>query len=657
MKPLRALLVEDSVDDTDLMILELTRAGFEVSFKRVETAKTMRNVLQEHSWDVILSDYRMPEFDGLEALKVLKESGIDLPFIIVSGTIGEELAVEAMKAGAHDYIMKDNLTRLAPAIVRELKEADSRRMRKKAEQALRESEEKFRSIFEESPVAINVYDSNRLLIDANEACLRMFGVDSKDAFLGLDLFNDPNLPDEIKQNLLKGQPIRYESHFDFSKVIEQDLYKTSKSGIMYIDAVLSPITRGTDHSVQMYLAQMQDITERKESEKALQLNESRLKALVNLSQMTDATMDQLCDFALEQAVQLTRSRLGYLAFMNEDETVLTMHSWSKSAMEECALPKSRKMYPIDSIGLWGEAVRQRKPIITNDYSAPSPWKKGYPKGHVAIVRHMNIPVFDGERIVAVAGVGNKDDDYNESDVHQLTLLIQGMWMLLQQRRSVETIRNAAGTATLYLDLMGHDIRNHLQAIIMGTEILKHYESGADIEPVYSLITDSIQNSTDLIRKVNTTRGLLSVQLVNISLREVVENSLGVLKDKFDGLEIKADYQVQSAVIKADEFLWYLLMNLLENAVLHNNKKVRKLWIVLSEVEGGYRISIKDNGPGINDEKKKSLFDSGRRFGGVGIHQAMRIVRKYGGKISVHDRVSGDTSQGAEFCVWFPRLVS
>jgi signal transduction histidine kinase len=139
--------------------------------------------------------------------------------------------------------------------------------------------------------------------------------------------------------------------------------------------------------------------------------------------------------------------------------------------------------------------------------------------------------------------------------------------------------------------------------------------------------------------------------------DVVENSLRILKDKYADLEIEVEYHVQSPVIRADEFLGHLLMNLLENAIIHNNEKVRHLWIFLSEVEGGYVVSIKDNGPGITEEKKKNLFDPNRRFGGVGIHQAMRIVRKYGGKISIHDRVSGDPSQGADFRVWFPISVS
>jgi len=153
-------------------------------------------------------------------------------------------------------------------------------------------------------------------------------------------------------------------------------------------------------------------------------------------------MKEITDFALEEAVRLTESTIGYLAFMNEDETVLTMHSWSKTAMKQCAMIDKPIVYPVETTGLWGEAVRQRKPVITNDYAAPDVQKKGYPAGHVEVTRHMNIPVFDGEHIVAVAGVGNKNAPYDESDVRQLTLLMQGMWRLLERRQADQALREA-----------------------------------------------------------------------------------------------------------------------------------------------------------------------------------------------------------------------
>ena len=135
--PIRVLIVEDSEPDARLLVRELRHAEYEPAWKRVETPEAMREALERQSWDIILSDYKMPHFSGPAALRLLQEMGIDLPFIMVSGTIGEETAVEAMRAGAQDYLLKGNLTRLAPAIVRELREADVRQARRQAEADLR----------------------------------------------------------------------------------------------------------------------------------------------------------------------------------------------------------------------------------------------------------------------------------------------------------------------------------------------------------------------------------------------------------------------------------------------------------------------------------------------------------------------------------------
>jgi len=143
-KVLRALIADDSENDVLLLLRLLRKAGYEPVYERVWNAPAMKAALQRQTWDIVISDYEMPNFGGFEALQLLKESGHDLPFILVSAVVSEETAVAAMKAGAHDYIMKRNLARLAPAIERELLEAQTRAARKAAEAALRQSEEQLR---------------------------------------------------------------------------------------------------------------------------------------------------------------------------------------------------------------------------------------------------------------------------------------------------------------------------------------------------------------------------------------------------------------------------------------------------------------------------------------------------------------------------------
>jgi PAS domain S-box-containing protein len=194
--------------------------------------------------------------------------------------------------------------------------------------------------------------------------------------------------------------------------------------------------------ISFALNNMQSERQRQRAEDALRLEQSRLEALLQLNQMTDAPLRDITNFTLEEAVRLTQSGIGYLAFTNEDESVLTMHAWSRTAMQECAIIDKPIHYDVVTTGLWGEAVRQRKPVFTNDYPAPNPLKKGYPAGHVHVQRHMNVPIFDGEHIVAVIGVGNKEAPYDDADVRQLTLLGQGMWQLLRRREAQEQLRLA-----------------------------------------------------------------------------------------------------------------------------------------------------------------------------------------------------------------------
>lgn len=174
--PLRVLLVEDNADDAFILERHLRRAGYEVSVRRVETEDDMRAALQEEvRWDAVLADYHLPSFSAPAALALLKSTGRDIPFIMMSGAVDEETAVSAMRAGAHDYIAKQNLTRLVPALERELKEADARRSRRMTETALRSMEERFHRLVEVMPLAMLISDSDGRITYANQGIELLLG--------------------------------------------------------------------------------------------------------------------------------------------------------------------------------------------------------------------------------------------------------------------------------------------------------------------------------------------------------------------------------------------------------------------------------------------------------------------------------------------------
>ena len=188
-KDLRVLLVEDSKADASRVVSELRDHGYTPRCTRVQDKAGFTKALEKaQPWDVIIADYSLPRFSATAALNLLQNAGTDVPFIIVSGPVGEETAVAAMKAGAHDYIMKDHLARLAPALERELRDAAMRRERKRVEAALRGSEERYRSLLEFSPGAIFISHDNRFVF-ANRAGLWLLGATRAQQVIGKSVFD------------------------------------------------------------------------------------------------------------------------------------------------------------------------------------------------------------------------------------------------------------------------------------------------------------------------------------------------------------------------------------------------------------------------------------------------------------------------------------
>jgi len=172
---LRVLLVEDSEDDALLILRQLARSGYEVEHVRVQTRAQMVDAMERQEWDVILCDYKLPRFNAPDALRSLQEAGLDIPFIVVSGTVGEDVAVSCMRAGAADFLSKFNLRRLGPAVARELQDAAHRKARRRAEVALRRTAENARKIIAASLDGVVVVDTNGVVQFANPTAEMMLG--------------------------------------------------------------------------------------------------------------------------------------------------------------------------------------------------------------------------------------------------------------------------------------------------------------------------------------------------------------------------------------------------------------------------------------------------------------------------------------------------
>ena len=204
----------------------------------------------------------------------------------------------------------------------------------------------------------------------------------------------------------------------------------------------------------------QEIEERKNIEKKFKLNQSRLEALLKLSTMGAASLNEIAVFVLEEGVKLTQSKIGFLGFMEKDEQSMTLYAWSKSVMKECAIIDKPIHYPLERAGLWGEAVRQKMPLLVNDYSSPHPSKKGYPEGHVPLSQLLILPALAKDKVVSVLAVGNKGEDYDESDLNQLRLLTDSMWKILEQAEAEQSLRER-NAELLVLNTLIHKVSTSL----------------------------------------------------------------------------------------------------------------------------------------------------------------------------------------------------
>lgn len=276
--PLRALVVEDSDDDVELLIWELKRGGYDVIYQNVDTPTKMESALAKASWDIVISDYEMPHFDGLAALNVLKDAQLDIPFIIVSGKIGEETAVDAMRAGANDYVMKRGLQRLVPAIQRELREAESHQERKRAEVELQRSQEIIAKAQEIAHLGSWEWDVVNNEVRWSDEVYRILGL-SKDVKFSVDTMRnmvyheDIMVFNEVITNIFKGkvsQPTEY-------RIIRYD-------GTIRLISVKTEMRYGESGELNWMLGTLQDITEfRKAQEEA-----SRAKVLEELEKFRNA---------------------------------------------------------------------------------------------------------------------------------------------------------------------------------------------------------------------------------------------------------------------------------------------------------------------------------------------------------------------------------
>lgn len=289
---------------------------------------------------------------------------------------------------------------------------------------LKTSEDKYRKLVDYSMVGIYQTTLTGEILYVNRAAARMLEYDSQ-----IDLTKSGTL-------------FRYENNADREKLLKE--YKKRQGKIERYELSLKTFKNKTINVIisgmikdETITGMMVDITEMKKAAAELKLNEERLESLLKMNEYKESSDEEISGFALDEAVKLTGSKFGYLHFINEDQKTISLNTWSTETLKSCHADKDTH-YPIEKAGIWVECFHKRVPVVHNDYQNYN-GKKGYPEGHIHLERHLSVPVFDGNNIVAIAGVGNKSDAYIDNDVRQLTLFMNSMWGILKRNRAEKAL--------------------------------------------------------------------------------------------------------------------------------------------------------------------------------------------------------------------------
>lgn len=288
-----------------------------------------------------------------------------------------------------------------------------------------------RKIFEHTPTGIAVTEvpSQKFLL-ANKRFLEIVGYSEEEILT--KCLADITHPDDW---VVEKQYIKERLNGDTSSFSIEKRYITKSGEIRHV-SLKGDLMPGKDGSL-VAVASVTDITEVIQARKEMLLNEARLEGLLRINNFNASNIQELLDFSLHEAIDLTGSQIGYIYFYNEEKQEFTLNSWSKEVMKECLVVDKKTIYHLEKTGLWGEVVRQRKPIMINDLSDPNIPLKGVPEGHVDLTRFLSIPVFCEDQIVAVVGVANKAEDYNDADIRQLNLMMSSVWQILERKKNLE----------------------------------------------------------------------------------------------------------------------------------------------------------------------------------------------------------------------------
>ena len=634
--PLRVLIAEDSEDDCELCLYQL-RKEFDPQMLRVDNAHDFRTALAEGSWNVILCDYNMPQFNALDALKILRSSGNDIPFIVVSGSISEEEAVRCIKAGAHDYLIKDRLVKLAHTVKREMSEALAREEHRRQEtlnQELYKELDHFRTALNVSSL-VTVTDVDGRIISANELFIAVSGYEEKE-LLGMNHrivnsgYHSKDFWEDFWGTICSG------------KVWHGDIKNRAKNGSEYwVDTTIYPVTRN-DGAIYRFMSIRHVVTEKKESELYFAESELRFRTLADTAPVMVwmAGIDKKCFYFNKTWLSFTGETLEQAV---ENGRFVGTHSEDAYRCME----------------VYGSAF-DRLENFSMEY------RLRHHNGEYRWILDIGVPRYlpDG----AFAGYMGSCVDITVRKEAEKYLLEVNEDLEERIRERTEALVRLNEEKNEFLGIAAHDLKNPLSGIRTSAEIIDRYYAPDEKTKTFAQrIIESCDQMLDIIMN------LLDVNKIESGGYEF--NCMPVSLQLLDGIvqeyETRAAHKgivliyesIGASVYVDAQAFQQIFDNLISNAVKYS-PEWSKIWVRTARQtnergEITIRFEIQDEGPGFTEEDKTKLFRKFARLSakptgqesstGLGLSIAKRLVEAMNGKIWCES----EHLKGATFIVELP----
>ncbi|MDZ8053589.1 MAG: PAS domain S-box protein [Aulosira sp. ZfuVER01] len=618
---LNVLIVEDSEDDTLLLLRELYRSGYTVNYVRVDTADGMEAALNQQSWDIVIADYSLPAFSGLDALKLLQRQKLDLPFIIVSGTIGEDIAVAVMKAGAHDYLIKGNLTRLVPAVERELREAEERYKRHSAEQAFRESEDRFRTLCASAPLAIFQTDAKGKFTYNNPLWYEISGLSAEESLgCGWTQAIHPEDRDEVFQDW-------QQTICEQSTWVHEYRLLTPQGKVRWVRALASPMYSAEGRFLG-HVGTVEDISDRKQA----------AQKIYEQAALLDISTDAIAVRDLENHILFWNQGAERLYGWTTAEVIGRNAAKLLFKSGETSPPFSEIQKVLAKDGKWQGELQQ----VTKDGK---------------------------EIIVASRWTLMCDEAGNPKSILTLSTDITQKKQLEAQFLRAQRLESLGSLASG----IAHDFNNILTPILATAQLLplKLPELDENTQQLLRILEGSARRGADLVQQIlSFTRGVEGSRAI-VQVRHLLSDIAQVAQRTFPKfIETKTDIAPDLWTVFADATqLHQVLMNLCVNArdAMPDGGTLRisaeNFWIDenyanmhIDAQEGFYVvITIADTGTGIPPEIMDRIFDpffTTKEIGkgtGLGLSTVMGIIKSHNGFVTVYSELE----QGSCFKVYLP----